>query len=295
MHLFLQTLGFGLVTASIIAVASMGFTIQFGLTNVLNLSFGSIMTVGAFIGYLIEQAGVNAWWGLLFGGLGGAVLTLLLGRTVFKLYARRGTRLFEMVMVTLGLALVIEYIVDAISRAQLYSVSFPQGASVNIGPIILTVSQIIVIGIGIAIFLGLEGLLRHTRLGKALRAMALDPSLARSCGIPTGRIVNATWLLSGFLCGAAGVVYVINALSVTFSTGLDFLPTVLAAAILGGVGSPRGAALASLAMGLVTAFVAAAGGSAYSTVAAFGILVVVLLSKPSGLSTVAARRVELTL
>jgi branched-subunit amino acid ABC-type transport system permease component len=295
MNLFVQTVGFGVVAASIIAIGAMGFTIQFGLTNVLNLSYGGTMTVGAFVAYLAQSAGINVWIGLVLGGLSGAALTLLIGKTLFKLYARRGTRLFEMVMVTLGLGLVIEYAVDAISRDQIYSVSFPQGASLHFAGIIITESQLIIVGIGVGIFLALEALLRLTRLGKALRAMAVEPSLARSCGIPTDRIVNATWVLSGFLCGAAGVVYVVNSSTVTFETGYIFLPTVLAAAILGGVGSPRGAAAASLLLGVVTALVAAAGGSAYSSVAAFGVLVIVLLSKPSGVLTATARKAELTL
>lgn len=295
MHLFVQTLGFGVVTASIIAIGAMGFTIQFGLTNVLNLSYGAIMTVAAFIAYLAEKARINIWIGLILGGLTGAALTIALGKTVFKAYARRGTRLFEMVMVTLALGLVIEYAVDAVSRDEIYSVSFPQGASVHVGAVTVTQSQIILVGIGIGIFLVLEGLLRFTRLGKALRAMAVDPGLARSCGIPTDRIVNVTWLISGFLCGVAGVVYVINSLTVAYSTGYDFLPAVLAAAILGGVGSPRGAAVAALLLGVVTELVAAVGFSAYSTVAAFGVLVVVLLSRPSGVLTAATRKTELTL
>ncbi len=295
MNVFVQTLGFGVVSASIIAVGAMAFTIQFGLTNVLNLSFSGVMTVSAFVAYLTEQSGINIWLGLVLGGVAGAVLTIFLGKTVFKVYARRGTRLFEMVMVTLALGLVIEYAVDAVSRDQIYSLTFPEGASYHIGAATLTESQLIIVGIGIAVFVGLERLLHMTRLGKALRAMAVDPGLARSCGIPTNRIVNATWLISGFLCGVAGVIYVLNALSVSYTTGVIFLPSVIAAAILGGVGSPRGAVLAALLLGLVTQFVAAAGFSAYSSIAAFGVLVVVLLSRPSGVLSAAARKVELTL
>lgn len=294
MHLFVQSLGFGVVTASIIAIGAMGFTLQFGLSNVLNLSFGSLMTLGGFVAYLSESAGLNVWIGLVLGGLSGAVATLVIGRSVFKAFARRGARLFEMVMVTLALALMIEYAIDAVSKDQIYTLTFPQGATINIGAVTVTASQVALVGIAILIFLLLEGMLKLTRLGKALRAMAIDPSLARSCGIPTGRIVNTTWVVSGFLCGVAGVVFVINALSVDSYTGTLFLPTVLAAAILGGVGSPGGALVASLVLGVVTELVAATGGSSYSTVAAFGVLVVVLLSKPSGVLTAVARKQEVT-
>ncbi len=290
MNVFLQSIGFGVITASIIAIGAMGFSLQFGLTNVLNLSFGSIMTLAGFVAYLCETAGINIWLGLVLGGLSGAVATILIGKSVFKIFARRGAKLFEMVMVTLSLALIIEYSIDAVSQDQIYQLTFPQGSSFTFGPITVTASQLAIIGIGIAIFAALEAMLKLTRLGKALRAMAVDPSLARSCGIPTDRIVNATWLVSGFLCGVAGVVFVINSLSVDSYTGTLFLPSVLAAAILGGVGSPGGALVASLVLGIVTELTAALGGSAYSTVAAFGVLVVVLLSKPSGV----ARKVELT-
>lgn len=294
MNILIQTLGFGVVSASIIAVGAMGFTVQFGLTNVLNLSFGGVMTVAAFVAYLTEQAGINIWLGLVLGGVVGALLTIFLGKSVFTLYARRGTRLFEMVMVTLALGIVIEYAIDAISRDQIFSITFNQGATYRLGAATLSESQIIIVGIGLAVFVGLEALLRLTRLGKALRAMAIDPGLARSCGIPTSRIVSATWLISGFLCGIAGVIYVINSLSVSYTTGLVFLPSVIAAAILGGVGSPRGAILAALLLGIVTQGVAALGFSSYSTMAAFGVLVVVLLAKPSGVLSAAARKVELT-
>lgn len=295
MHLFIQSLGFGVVTASIIAIGAMGFTIQFGLTNVLNINYGSVMTIGAFVAYFCNQAGLDIWVALLFGGLAGALVTIAVGKSIFRIYARRGTQLFGMVMVTLALALIIEYAIDAISRDQIYGLTFPAGATVNIGAITVTTTQLVLVGVAIVGFLALEGLLHLTRLGKALRAMAIDPSLARSCGIPTGYIVNATWLISGFLCGLTGVVFVINSLSVDSFVGTNFLPEVLAAAILGGVGSPRGAILASLAMGLVTEVVSAFGGSAYSTVAAFGILVIVLLSKPSGVMSAVSRKVELTL
>lgn len=97
-----SSIAFGVVLASIIALAAMGFTVQFGLTNVLNLSFGAVMTVGGFAAYIGNSRGFGGWLGLLVGGSAGAVLTLILGRGVFKAYARRGARLFEMMMVTLG-------------------------------------------------------------------------------------------------------------------------------------------------------------------------------------------------
>jgi branched-subunit amino acid ABC-type transport system permease component len=107
--------------------------------------------------------------------------------------------------------------------------------------------------------------------------------------------VNVAWILSGSLAGVAGVAYVVNSLTVTAFSGTDFLPLVLASAILGRAGSVAGAVLASFAIGIVTEVVSAEGGSAYSTVAGFGILVLVLLAKPGGVMGVVAARTEPTL
>ena len=275
-----SAIGFGVVLASIIAVAAMGFTIQFGLTNVLNLSFGAVMTVAAFCAYLANRHGVGGWSGLAVGGVAGAVLTLLLGRGVFKPYARRGAHLFEMMMVTLGLSLIINYAIQALSHNNIYQFVVLPSAPFQLGSILITHTQLIIVFISIGVLVALQALLQLTKIGKALRAMAADPDLARACGIRTGRVVVLTWLLSGFLCGLAGVVYIINAQSIGYTTGQLFLPLVVAAAILGGAGSPAGAVVASLIMGIVTEVVAAFGSEAYSTVAGFGILVLVLLSRP---------------
>ncbi|HET9071160.1 MAG TPA: branched-chain amino acid ABC transporter permease [Acidimicrobiales bacterium] len=277
----LSAVAFGVVLASIIAIAAMGFTIQFGLTNVLNLSYGGVMTIGGYVAYLAVAHGISAWYGLVLGAAAGAVATLVIGHGLLRRFAARGTKVFEMMMVTLGLGLVIDYTLQAISHNNISQFTVLQSAPLHLGPVTLTPTQVIITAVGLAIFIGLEALLRLTRIGKALRAMASDPSLARACGIKTSRIVVFTWLLSGALCGLAGVVYIINAQSIGYTTGELFLPLVIAAAILGGAGSPSGAILAALLMGIVTQVFSAYGNASYSTAAGFGILVIVLLTRPS--------------
>lgn len=277
----LSAVAFGVVLASIIAIAAMGFTIQFGLTNVLNLSYGGVMTIGGYVAYLAVSHGISAWYGLVLGAAAGAVATLVIGHGLLRRFAARGTKVFEMMMVTLGLGLVIDYTLQAISHNNISQFTVLQSAPLHLGPVTLTPTQVIITAVGLAIFIGLEALLRLTRIGKALRAMASDPSLARACGIKTSRIVVFTWLLSGALCGLAGVVYIINAQSIGYTTGELFLPLVIAAAILGGAGSPSGAILAALLMGIVTQVFSAYGNASYSTAAGFGILVIVLLTRPS--------------
>lgn len=292
--LTIQALGFGLVTAALIAIGAMGFTVQFGLTNILNISFAGVMTAGAFAALIAERLRVSMAVVVIIAPLSGAILTWVIGRTLFSFYARRGAGLFEMVMITLALNLVLQFAIDAASHEQIYRFSFPEGRSVHLWVFTWTITQLVLIAVAIAIFVALESLLRGTRLGKSLRAMAVEPALARACGIPTGKIVNITWLLSGALAGLAGVAYVINALTIDASVGTNFLPLVLAAAILGKAGSTRGAVLAALVLGMVTEVVGAIGGAAYSTVAGFGILVIILLTRPAGLIGENSEKVQIT-
>jgi branched-subunit amino acid ABC-type transport system permease component len=292
--LTVQALGFGVVSAALIAIGAMGFTLQFGLTNVLNISYGGVMTAAAFAAFVSAEWHLPVAAGVVFALLAGALLTWLLGRTLFAFYARRGAGVFEMVMVTLAVSLILQFGIDAASREQIYRFSFPQGASLRWGWFTFTVTQLVLVAVAVAVYTGLELLLRRTRLGKALRAMADQPRLARTCGIPTGKIVNVVWLLSGALAGLAGLAYVINSLTIDASVGTTFLPLVLAAAILGKAGSTRGAVLAALLLGLVTEEVSAWGGAPYATVAGFGILAIVLATRPAALAGQAAGKTEIT-
>lgn len=294
MDLFIQAIGFGLVTASVVALGAMGFTLQFGLTNILNLAYGVVLTVGAFAGFGVVNAGGDMWLALLAGGAAACILTLLIGKGFFPFFVRRNIGLIQVVMLTIGLGLVVQYVIESIDRGNFYQVLVPAGRSLHFGPAVLTTSEIIIIVIAAVVYVALAALLHLTRLGKALRAMSVEPRLARTCGIPTSRIVMVTWLLSGFLAGIAGVVYVINTGNVSASSGTDIFALMLAAAILGQPGSLGGTIIASLLVGFASELVSAYGGSAYSTVAGFGILLVVLLARPSNVGGATAQRVELT-
>lgn len=294
MTTLLQAVGFGIIIASITAVGAMGFTLQFSVTNVFNLNYAAVMTVAAFVAYLLQSHGVSVWAGLVAGGVAGAVLTWVIGRVVLRAYARRGVQIFEVVMAMLGLSTVISYIVYVISQDNIDQFRFSPGRALHLGPFQATATQVILLAIAVVTLLLLEGLLRLTRFGTAVRAMSAERDLAVACGIAVGRVVGATWLISGFLCGLAGVAYVVDSMTVSYLTGSLFLPLVLSAAMLGGVGSPAGACIASLVIGVVTEVVAAYGGSAYSTTAAFGVLVVVLLSRPSALLSGGALRKTIT-
>jgi branched-chain amino acid transport system permease protein/neutral amino acid transport system permease protein len=290
-YLLGPSIGFGLVTASILALAAVGFTMQFGVTNILNLAYGEVMATSGFVALIVNRAGLSIWFGMAAAAVFGAALSYLLNRVIFIPFARRGTKLFGMVIVTIAVGLILENSILAITGPNFFSYIVPQESTYSVGFLILTTSQIVLMGLATLAMIAVHSLLRLTRLGMAMRATASDASLARGCGIRTERIVDAGWLISGAMCGIAGVALFINTTSFTSATANSFLVVIVAAAILGGVGQPYGAMLGALVIGLTSEIAAAFLNPAYKNVVAFVILVVVLLLRPQGiLAQIAVQR-----
>jgi branched-chain amino acid transport system permease protein/neutral amino acid transport system permease protein len=280
---FVESIGFGLVSGAVLAVAAVGFTMQFAVTNVLNLAYGGVMVVSAYATYEVNQRGVNFWLSALAGIAAGALLSVFLNNVVYTPFQRRGTSPIGMVIVSLGMTLILVFGTQAIAGPTNVSYTVSQGATVKPLGFNLTVVQLVIIAISIAVMLAVHGLIRYTKLGKAMRATSANRNLARNCGIRTGSVVTITWLITGALCGLAGVVFALN--SGTFgATSTDlFLALILAAVFLGGPGEPYGAMLGALVIGLATEVSAAFIVSDYKDVVAFLILIAMLVVRPSGL------------
>jgi branched-chain amino acid transport system permease protein/neutral amino acid transport system permease protein len=281
--IFLSSLGFGLVTASVLAIASVGFTLQFGVTDVLNLAYGAIMIAGAFVAYVVNQAGLSIWIGLVAAVAVCSVGSVLLNSGVYTPFQRRGTSPITMVIVSLGMTLIIEFGVQALAGGTSVSYTMGSGKTLQAGGLVLTVVQIVVIALSILVMVGVHGLLRYSKLGKAMRATAANKTLARNCGIRTGRVITITWALTGALCGLAGVVFAIDAGSFDATSTDIFLVLILAAVFLGGPGQAYGAMLGAVVIGIATEVSAAYITADYKYVIAFVALLVMLGVRPTGL------------
>jgi branched-chain amino acid transport system permease protein/neutral amino acid transport system permease protein len=283
MTIFLASLGFGLVTASVLAVAAIGFTLQFSVTDVLNLAYGAVMIAGAYIAYVLNQAGLNIWVGLVVAVAACSAGSVLLNAAIYTPFQRRGASPITMVIVSLGMTLIIEFGVQALAGGTSVSYTMALGPSVGAGGLVLTAVQLVVIGLSLLVMAGTHVLLRYTRLGKAMRATAANRTLARNCGIRTSRVITATWAVTGGLCGLAGVVFAMDAGSFdATSTGL-FLILILAAVFLGGPGQAYGAMLGAVVIGLATEVSAAYITPSYKYVVAFLALLIMLGVRPTGL------------
>jgi branched-chain amino acid transport system permease protein/neutral amino acid transport system permease protein len=281
--LLIAAFGFGLVSMSVIALAAVGFTMQFGITNMINLAYGEVMIASAFVAYYINHAGISIWIAVLVGAAFGAAFSLLINRFIYAPFQRKGTAQLGMVIVSLAVSLLIANVMLGVIGY--FSVSYRERFSrlLRAGDIALTVNQIAIIALAVLVMLAVHALLRYTRLGKAMRATAANPTLARNCGIPTRRVIDTVWLITGALCGLAGVVAALDSDSFGIASGAGFLITALAAAVLGGAGQPYGAMIGAVIIGLVTELSAAVWSPDYKQVVAFAILVLVMVLRPQGL------------
>ena len=286
MSLFLASLGFGLVTAAVLAIAAVGFTMQFAVTDVLNLAFGAVMIASAFVAYALNQAGVNVWIGLLAAAAAGSGGSVLLNRGIYTPFQRRAANSsrapITMVIVSLGMTLIIEFGLQAIVGGTSVSYKMSQGPTVKAGGLVLTAVQFAIIGLAIVVMAAVHVLLRYSKLGKAMRATSANRSLARNCGIRTDRVVTATWALTGALCGIAGTVFAMNNGSFGATSADLFLVVILAAVFLGGPGQAYGAMAGAVIIGLATEISAAYITPSYKDVIAFLVLLIVMAVRPGG-------------
>jgi branched-chain amino acid transport system permease protein/neutral amino acid transport system permease protein len=284
-------IGFGLVTASILSIGAVSFTLQFGISNLFNLAFGAMMTAAAFVAYVCNSAGLNIWVSLVCGSVAASLLSFLLNRGIYLPFERRATGKFTMIMVTLGVGIIIQYGIEAIWGGDNFSYNMAAGRAVHVAGMLFTTTQLIVIAIAMVAATAVHVLLRYTRLGKAMRAVAVNERLARNCGIPVKAVVDGTWLLSGLLSGLAGVVLVMDVQVLNSNTGSDFFILIIAAAVLGGIGSASGAIVGSIIIGVVAEVAAGFINPQFKDISAFIILAAVLLLRPTGvISSVASAK-----
>jgi len=281
--LLLASLGFGIVTAAVLAIAAVGFTLQFAVTDVLNLAFGAVMVLSAYVAYALNRAGVTIWIGVLAAAATGALVSLALNRCVYTPFKRRGTSPIALVIVALGMTLILEFGLQAVIGADSVSYQLSQGSGINAGGLRLSTVQLVIIALAVVIMAGVHALLRYSRLGKAMRATAANPSLARNSGIRTDRVVTITWAISGALCGTAGAIFAMDAGSFGATSTDLFLILILAAVFLGGPGQAYGAMLGAAVIGISTEVGAAYITPAYKDVIAFVLLLGMLALRPTGL------------
>lgn len=283
-ELFLA-IGFGLVVASVLALAAVGLSLQFGITNYINFAYGDFMAVGAYIAWTFNTGPwrMNIWVSMILGALSVGVLAVLLNRFLLAPFARSFQKLFYILIVTFGLSLILLNLVSSIWGTEVERYSLASQKPFHVGPFLFTTDQLVVIAIAVVAMILIHLMLTATRIGKSMRAMSDNSTLAMTSGIDTRRITTLTWFLSGCLAGLAGTVLGITQASITPGSGETFLFVIFAAVIVGGVGSIYGAIVGAVIVGLATEVAALVIDPSYKLDIAFVILILALLFRPNGL------------
>lgn len=276
-----QLLVNGLVNASLIAPPAVAFSLLFGVLRFPNFAIGGYITAGAFFAYAANvEAGAPLWLATIVAMAGTALLVWLSDEAVFK--PMRGKDPVTLLVISIALTLIIEHVIRLIYTADVRGFDLPLQRPHKFGGIRITQEQIelviLAIVVGIAVYL----LLHHTRIGKAMRATADNPMLAEVRGVATGPVIMATWLVSGAIFGLTGVLAGLD-LVIEPLIGWNLTIPIFAAAILGGIGSPYGAMLGALLVGLAEELTILVLPSTYKVGVGFVIIALLLLLRPQGL------------
>jgi len=291
MHEMLLTLGFGLVSAAILSLSAVAFTLEYAVTNVANLSHGEILTIGAYAAYVIHQTTGNVLLAALGASAAGGVIALAVYSTVIDRFVHRGVGTLSTFIATLGISFVIQNVLVIIFGAANVAYTIPQGAPHQVGPFLWTPAEEEIILSALLITAVLYGIITHTKFGKALRAVFQNRELARVTGINARLVGAATWLLAGLIAGYAGFILAVSVGTFNPYFGFSFFLITLTAAVAGGLGKPFSTLAGAIIVGIVLEFAGGYISASYELAFAFAILATIILVRPRGLFTNARRTV----
>lgn len=285
MEQVLQQLINGLSLGSIYALIALGYTMVYGIIQLINFAHGDVYMVGAFVGY----------WSMTIFRLGffeslvaAMIVTTILGVVIERVAykpLRNSTRI-AVLITAIGVSLFLEYTMMYFVGAAVRS--YPPlpaflSTSYNLGGVVIKTQQILIIVISVTLMVLLQFIVRRTRTGKAMRAVSQDAEAARLMGINVNNTISFTFALGSALAGAAGVLVGVYYNSINPLMGI--LPGLKAfvAAVFGGIGLIPGALLGGYFIGIVETFVAGSGFSMFRDAVVFAILIAILIIKPAGL------------
>jgi branched-chain amino acid transport system permease protein len=290
-----QAIADGILTGAIIALGALGVSLALQILRFANFSHAELLTWGAYLALSFTAfagAGVSIGpfsfgWQLLvavlLAGIGTGVVALVVDRLVYQRLRTSHANTLTMVFASFGVALVLRNLVLLLwgPDAQYYT-SELQIAIEVLPDIRILPDQIFILVLTFALVLALHLLLRFSRLGMAMRAMAESPSLARVCGIEVTKVIRLTWIASGALAAAAGVFAGLT-VQLRPEMGFNLLLSLFTAAILGGAGSLIGGVIGGLAVGLAENLSVLVIPAGYKPAMPFLLLLAVLIFRPQGL------------
>lgn len=282
----------GLKLGAIIAITSVGLSLIFGVTGLVNFAHGELVTFGAIVAFYVNVAPdgsrrlpliIGILVAIAAGGLGGAALD----RGIFQPLQRRKAGLISLLVITIGLSFLLRHVFLIRSvfgpSPQKYVDYAIQQRTVTLGPISLAPRDFWVIVASLLVLAGVGLLLQKTKLGTAMRAVADNRDLAESSGIDVRKVVTAVWVLGGALAALGGSFQALTVGAVEWDMGFALLLLMFAGVIVGGIGTAYGAMVGGLLVGLISELSTYWFSVELKLVFAFLVLIVVLLFRPQGI------------
>jgi branched-chain amino acid transport system permease protein len=274
----------GIRLGLLLALASVGLSLIYGTTGIANFAHAEQVTLGGMVGYgFINVMGLNLW-------LGGLLVMLVCGATgwiqdrgLWQPLRRRGLGLTQLMIVTIGLSLAMQYAFQYFVGARTVRVVVNNSRTVEFASIRTTAQSLVCMLIA-AVVLALVGYaLLRTRVGRATRAVSDNPALAQASGIDIDKVIRLVWTVGMALAGLSGLLYALIVNGIKWDTGLQILLILFAAVTLGGLGTAFGALVGSLVIGLVVEMSPLVVPGDFKYAAALLILILLLLVRPQGL------------
>ncbi|HOX66760.1 MAG TPA: branched-chain amino acid ABC transporter permease [Burkholderiaceae bacterium] len=298
MDTFIQQIINGLVLGSVYALVALGYTMVYGIINLINFAHGEVLMVGALTSWTVVSAladsGLPGWLMLLISLIAAMAVCAALNFGIEKIAYRplRSAPRLAPLITAMGVSLLLQTLAMIIWKPnpKPYPILLPS-EPFNIGGAVINTTQILILVTTAVTLAGLMILVNRTKLGRAMRATAENPRVAALMGVKPDMVISATFVIGAALAALAGVMYAANYGSVQHSMG--FLPGLKAftAAVFGGIGNLAGAMLGGVLLGLIEAL--GAGyigaltnnvlGSQYQDIFAFIVLILVLTLRPQGL------------
>jgi branched-chain amino acid transport system permease protein len=281
-----QQLVNGVLLGATYALFALGFTLMFGVLRVINLTYGFYFSAGAFLSlWLTKDLGFGIWSALPLAALGAGLIAVVIDFLLLTRLRRRPTAELDSLMVTLGGVLALYAIMTAWLGPDIRRL--PPGLvsadAIVVAGLRVTTAQLLILGATIVLVSALLVLMRGTKLGLGIRAMAERPDAAGLMGINIGRTTALVSLLSGCLAGAGGVLIGLNFNAVEPYMGESMMLRGFVVIIVGGLGDITGALIAGVALGVIEVLTAGYLSSGLKEAVAFTILVAVLWTRPQGL------------
>ena len=296
MHELIQTIINGLTTGFLYALIALGYSMVYGVLKLLNFAHGDLYMIGAYIGYFVIQ-----WFGgpsslsipvpvlvaimFVLAAAGAGVLGVLIERFAYR-PLRDAPRIAPLIT-ALGVSFILENAVlllfGGFTKSYSSNTFIKFSTGIHIGAVDIDAVQITIFIVSILMMYGLIALVNRTTLGKSMRAVASDREAAEMLGINVDRVISATFFIGSAMAGVAGVMsgLAFNQISNTigFLAGLK----AFTAAVVGGIGSIPGAMIGGLFIGICESFASSYISTKYTDLIVFGILIVVMLVRPTGI------------